>query len=1047
MIKKIFKALKVVIAVLFIVIVGLIAIPYFFKDDIVEGIKAAANDQMDANLDFEDASVSLIKHFPKMMVDIQNASLTGKGDFEGVQLYAAKNTIIDLDLKSVWDESRVGTAQKVTLIDPVINIQTTKDGKSNYDIVKPSDPTLSTEDESTFELDLSDISIENGTFYFNDESSDVSTQLENMNLEGHASLKGPIYDIDYEGTVENTNIKSGGIKYLRNAKTELTGGVLLDIDQSKYEFKETDLVVNDLDLDVDGFIQTQSESILMDINFKSRDDSFKKLWSLIPAAYTSDFSQAKIAGLMGIEGYVRGTYNSAKAQLPSFDIKVKANNGSISYPGMPKEIKDIFADVSINSPGSLDQLSINIPVFKFDMDGNPFSGRFEAKNASTNPDIDMAMDGSIDLSNIKDIIPLDGVNTLSGILTTDFQVKGKMSDLNNGSYQNTLISGSASLKAFELAQTDMPIVKLDQVEADFSPKTVRAKNIKGQLGDTRFNANMNVDNVISLLTPGQTVKGQLEWRSDILDLNDWMTAETATTESDNAAAIPGSIDSYLPENFELAVDAKSDLVRYGTYEAKNVVVDGKMINGDLDITNMSTLLDESDIQISGNLSNVIGFLLNDEDLTGEMKLKSRFLNMNQFMTEDEGVQVKATALEEELHPITIPSAIKVNIDTDISKLIYDNIEVKNINGIVNVSDGEARMKDVDAKAFDGSFKLNGGYIGKEGETPKFDLEYTIQQFNFKEAFDKVNSIKFLAPVGKFIKGNFNSTLKMSGNLGDDLMPDFSTLNADGFVETFNGLIAGFKPLELVGQYIKEDEIKNMQLEDTRNYFSVKKGVVTVNEFDQNVKDIALKISGTHALSQEINYLIKTKIPKEKLAKTGITDLVDKGLSNVNTQLNKLGFNINEGKFINLNFIITGTITSPKLDIRVVGMDGESDITDVVKDQVNAAVETVKDSVKTRVNAEIDTLNRKVEEKRDELIDTASVIINQKVDSVKAEVQKEVTKVLKDQVGDVVPDSLKTVIDSILIKGSGKEIEKVKDILKDWNPLKKKKKQNPFSPGG
>jgi len=1045
MMKKLLKLFKVLFAVLFIVIVGLIAIPFFFKEDIIEGIKAAANDEMEATLSFDDVSISLIRHFPNLMVDIQNASLTGTGEFEGIELYSAKNTIIDLDLKSVWDKKRVGTAQKVALIAPIINIYTSKAGTSNYDIMKPADPTISSESESSFAINLSDISIEDGTFYFNDESSDVVTRLEDMDIDGHATLRGSIYDIDYWGTVEQTNIKTGGIKYLRNVKTKLTGGVLLDLDQSKYEFKETDLVINDLDLDVNGFVQTQSSSILMDINFKSKDDSFKKLWSLIPAAYSSDFSNAKIAGLMGVEGYVRGTYNSAKAQLPSFDIKIKANKGAISYPGMPKEIKDIFADITINSPGSLDQLSIDIPTFKFNMDESPFSGRFLAKNTSTNPDIDMAMDGTIDLGVIQEIMPLEDIEQLDGRITTDFQVKGKMSDLNNGAYQNTLISGSASLEEFVLAQKDLPLVKLGQAQATFSPKSVKVKDVQGQLGDTRFNANMDIENVISLLTPGQAVKGKLEWRSDILDMNQWMTSES--TEIANQSAAPASFESYLPDNFQLAVDARSDMIKYGDYEARNVIINGNMINGDLDIQNMSTQLDESDFQISGNLSNVIGFLLAGEDLTGDMKLKSKYLNMNQFMTEDEGIQAKATALEEDLDPITIPEAIKVNIDTDIARLTYDDIDVSNINGIVNVANGEARMRDVDAKAFDGNFKLNGGYIGKVGETPKFDLEYTIDKFNFKEAFDKVNTIKFLAPVGKFIRGNFNSTLKISGDLGDDLMPDFNSINADGFVETFNGLLAGFKPLELVGQYINEEDINKMQLTDTKNYFTVAKGIVTVNEFDQKLKDIDMKISGTHSLAQEINYLIKTKIPKEKLAKTGITDVVDKGLAQVNTQLNKLGFNIDKGKYINLNFVITGTISSPKVDVRVVGMDGESDITDVVKEEINAAVETVKDSVKTRVNAEIDTLTTKAEEKRDEIIDTASVIINQKVDSIKAEVQEEVAKVLKDEIGDVVPDSLRTAIDSIILKGGGKEMEKVKDILKDWNPLKKKKKKNPLSPGG
>ena len=110
---KIKTILKVLLSLFLVAIITLVTIPYFFKDEIVTGIKAAANDEIEATLDFDDVSISLIRHFPNLMVDIQNASLTGQGDFQNVILYKAQNTVIDLDLKSLWDAKSIGTARKV----------------------------------------------------------------------------------------------------------------------------------------------------------------------------------------------------------------------------------------------------------------------------------------------------------------------------------------------------------------------------------------------------------------------------------------------------------------------------------------------------------------------------------------------------------------------------------------------------------------------------------------------------------------------------------------------------------------------------------------------------------------------------------------------------------------------------------------------------------------------------------------------------------------------------------------------------------------------
>ena len=65
---RLFKGIGIIVLVLAAL---LIAVPLFLQDKIAQIIKDKANQSMDATLDFEDASLSLLKSFPEAYVDLK----------------------------------------------------------------------------------------------------------------------------------------------------------------------------------------------------------------------------------------------------------------------------------------------------------------------------------------------------------------------------------------------------------------------------------------------------------------------------------------------------------------------------------------------------------------------------------------------------------------------------------------------------------------------------------------------------------------------------------------------------------------------------------------------------------------------------------------------------------------------------------------------------------------------------------------------------------------------------------------------------------------
>jgi AsmA-like C-terminal region len=379
------------------------------------------------------------------------------------------------------------------------------------------------------------------------------------------------------------------------------------------------------------------------------------------------------------------------------------------------------------------------------------------------------------------------------------------------------------------------------------------------------------------------------------------------------------------------------------------------------------------------------------------------------------------------------------IHSKIGKLLYTNMDLSNVKGDMVIRDKEAKIQNCTANAMGGVIELTGGYNTVNIAKPKFDMAFNFMNLDFQKSFSTLNTFQKLAPIGALINGKFNTKMSFSGELGKDLMPDISTLNAAGLIQTISGAIAGIKPLQEIGNKLNLDELKNFDLKDTKNYFEIANGIVTVKEFDKKVKDIALKISGTHSLTNEMNYMIKGKIPRKLLEKNPVGTAAGKGFDFLSKEAAKYGVKIDNGAFVNVQFNITGSFANPKLGIKVLGADGESTIQDEAKSTANAVINKAKDSIATRVNEEFDKVKNRAKQEADRIADSIQVAANKKIDEAKNKAIEEAKKQVGDKLGTAVGGKVDTLLDKAGVNDKAKEeLNKAKEKLDKWNPFKKKK---------
>jgi hypothetical protein len=323
------------------------------------------------------------------------------------------------------------------------------------------------------------------------------------------------------------------------------------------------------------------------------------------------------------------------------------------------------------------------------------------------------------------------------------------------------------------------------------------------------------------------------------------------------------------------------------------------------------------------------------------------------------------------------------------------------------------------------------------------MDLALQNMGFKEAYTNFASVKSLAPIAQLIDGKFNTTLSMSGVLGKDMMPDLNTLSAAGFIETLDAIIKNFKPLNDIGTKLNVDYLKQLELKNTRNWFEIKNGMVTVKPFNVQMRDVAMQISGSHGLNSDMNYQFLTKTPRKALGSAA-----NSGLDFLAKEAAKYKVNIAQGEYINVRFDVTGTMKAPKVAFKVLGSDGESSIQDQATATIDQTVEKAKDSLTKLGQAELDKAKAKTNAEIDRYTDSlkreadrqAKAAADKAAKQVSEEAGKVLGKELGDKVGGQVGDEVgKKAGEVINDPKAQKATEDVKKKLDEWDPFKKKKK--------
>ncbi len=1026
------KILTITAVTLVVFIGALAAIPFLFKDKIIAAVKTAANENLTATLDFRDVNISVFRHFPKLSVGLEGLEITkGPGPFEGVKLVKCERLDVTVDLFSAVSGENI-SINGLYFNKPEIKVYALSNGDANYDITKPAPETTPAE-TSSGAIKLEYYEITDGKIFYDDRSLEMVAELEGVQHSGSGNFAGDLYDFVMETNADKLSVNYGGVQYLSNAKAYWKATLDMDMKNMKFTFRENEMKVNDLDMSLDGFVQMpdNTEDIIMDLTFGTPANTFKSLLSIVPGAYTKDFNGVQANGTIKFEGFAKGIYN--ETTYPAFKLHFLVGNADFKYPGLPLGVSDINVDATINSPtSSMNDMTVNIPKFGLKIGSNPIEGYFNLKTPESDPTVDTRVSGVLNLGELSKAFPMEGVQELSGIIRSNMTIRAAMSQVDAGQYDQVDMSGEFGMSGITYRASDMPVVKINNLATSLTPQRLNIQDFDAILGKSDLKASGSIDNLLAYFSTTKTMKGTMNFSSGYFDANEWMEEETAGEVV--PADVPPAAEEAVFDRWDFVMDGKIGKLKYDVYDIANLSAAGHFTPNKMDISGFGlTMNGNSDLSGSGEILNAWNYLFDNQTVKGVINLKSSYFDLDPFMAEDPAAAAVQTSTPQVEEIIPVPENMDMTINANMAKVKYTDYFLNNLNGQIIVKDRVAKLQDCTASIMGGQIGLTGEYNTADLSKPSFNMDFALQNMGFRDAFQSFATVKALAPAMQLMEGKFNTTLSMSGLLGKDMMPDFTTLSAAGFLETLAAGLNNFKPLAAVGEKLGLDYLQKVEIRDTRNWFEIREGNVLIKPFNTRVRDVAMQIGGTYGLSKDMNFTIVTKTPRSALQKSTAGAAVNSGLSFLSGEASKLGINIAQGEFINVQFDLTGSIADPKVAMKMLPSDGQNTISEQATSIVSSVAEKTKDTLTTLASQELDKAKEKAKTAADKAADSLRNLANKKV--------QEVTDQAKDKLGKEVGDRLGKEAEKVLGDQGQKKIDEVKDKLDKWDPFKKKKKDN------
>jgi uncharacterized protein involved in outer membrane biogenesis len=667
------------------------------------------------------------------------------------------------------------------------------------------------------------------------------------------------------------------------------------------------------------------------------------------AAVALDNRQAGLSA--SLSGFHQSLTGDFARDLVVLQTRARSDTVSLTFAGIPY-LNRVKLDLTADIQADLAKKSFTLKDTELRLNDLRLGVSGSANTAGEDIGLDLAFDApSTEFKHILSLVPaiyahdFQSVQT-SGAIAVSGRVKGAYGD---SAFPSFALNAKVDNGTFRYPDLPLPArdifldLSIANPGGDADSTVVRLERFHLIVGRDPIDATMVLRTPLSDPDLDLRVAGKL----DLGDVRRTMKLEGIDQLSGTVAA-----DAAVRTRMSYIDTKQYDKVAArGSVDVGNVTVKGEGLPHPLAIQEASLRLapqraelrsfkgsiGSSDFQASGSLENLLGFAFRDDVLRGSATVRSNRFNLDEWRSGEGDLQV-----------IPVPRRIDFGLDAAVAELSYDKLKMTNARGRLRVKDQRVTLENFRMNTLGGEIGVTGFYETTNPTKPAFDVGLRMTKVDIPAAFEAFTTVRLLAPVAKYARGNFSTDLKLNGAVGKDMMPLFDALSGRGSLQTSQLVLQDFPALEKVVDVTKLQFLDNPTLRSLRTAFQIRDGRLHVDPFAVNLGPTTMNVSGSNGLDQSLAYALRLRVPRSELG-----DAASGAVAGLVSRAGGAGIDLKAASEIELGIQLAGTVTNPSV---------KADVGSVVASAKEGVEQAVREGATKKVAAEATRLIQEAEQR-------------------------------------------------------------------------------------
>lgn len=643
---------KLFILLLILIVLGLVAmvaVPVMFKQKLLQVAVNTLNDQLDTKVEVADLKLSVWKDFPQLNLELQDVVVRGTSPFEKDTLLSVSHLRTTTPLKTLFHPSDIEIGRLV--VDGVrLKLLVNKAGEKNWEIRQLSENSVQSDVSETgtsndIHLKLNEFTVQDAAFLYQDENSGIQLVLSGI----FSSLAGEMYGekstIDIQALAQEFDLSYNKIRYISKTALSLNTKLASDFEAQTFSFNNGELQINQLPLQLNGWVQSVNDSLLFDLALQAANSRFKDLLALVPPVYEKYLKDISTEGTANITGTITGYY--FEDSYPAIDFEAVVDDASLRYAEMPELIEKISAGIEIRKPqGIFDSTLVDIKNAHAEIGKNPVDFNLKISQPMSDPFFDGVLIGKVYLADLQRTLPLNSV-TLAGEIDANLLASWHYSAITAEDYTKLKSDGVVWLHDFRYGSPKLTQeIIVPEGKLDFSPQQIDLRSFVMRIGQSDFNLSGKVLNYLNYFLKDGILSADLQLNSHFVNLNQLLLlqkkeeAAVAGTSAASATNPAGNDDEKIaafdiPERINLNFRSKIDRALLMRIPIENVSGVIRTQDQKLFLQDLSMKLLEGSLKMNGSYQNTTqnqpffdyGFEIKNVDIPTMARTVSGFRKM------------------------------------------------------------------------------------------------------------------------------------------------------------------------------------------------------------------------------------------------------------------------------------------------------------------------------------------------------------------------------------------------------------------------------------